>query len=417
MNKLAFAALSCLVFLVPWDNSIAIPGLGSLAQLVGSGALGLSVLGILVSGKLRRPHAVHVLAVLFLLWSAFTLLWTTDFGATMVRTLTYVQLVTMVLLIWQLARTESQQNTLFGCYVLGAYVPALDTIRNYLMGTPINSANATRFSATGFNANEVAIILVLGIPMAWYLALSTRSRIYALVNACYVPVALVAALLTASRGAFVAVPASLLLIPGSFPRLSARAKFGLIGLVVASILIVGAVVPSASWQRVGATTAMISEGNFSQREIIWRDALQVSRDYPVAGIGAGAFLSQPIHEIREPTHQTFLSVLTGQGIIGLALFVSMFVVVFSSIPRMRDLKRKFWIVLAVTLVIALLPRDWDYRKQPWFVLGVLAAQGARARRNDSKLVAPRQVVRPFQPLPDPHPMRDATLDGLRQRHR
>src|SRR6476660_8639784 len=88
MDKLAFAALSVLVFLIPWDNTVAFPGLGSLARLVGAGALGLSIMATLLSGKLRRPQAFHVLAGLFLGWSALTLLWTASFESTFVRTLT-----------------------------------------------------------------------------------------------------------------------------------------------------------------------------------------------------------------------------------------------------------------------------------------------------------------------------------------
>jgi O-antigen ligase len=358
---------------------------------------------VVLSGKVRRPNAVHVCAALFLLWSACTLFWTTSLNATMERTLTYAQVVLLAFLIWQHARTPERQNTLFESYVLGAYVPAIDTIRHYIIGTPINASNTTRFSATGFNANEIAIILVLGIPMAWYLALSTKRRAYALINGLYIPVALVAALLTASRGAFVAIPASLLLIPASFPRLSDRAKFGLIAIAVASLVALGLMVPTASWQRVGATAAMISEGDFSDRQLIWRDALDVIRDHPIVGIGAGAFLSQPlggVAEVREPTHQTFLSVLTGQGFVGLTLFVSMLAVAFSSILRMRGLQRQFWIALGLTLLISLLPRDWDFRKQPWFVLGMLTAQGALVQRAKSRVAAPRHVVAPLQSTPE-----------------
>ena len=377
MDKVAFAALCLLTFLIPWDNTIALPGLGSLAQLVGIGALGLSVLAVVASGKLRRPHAVHVLAAAFLVWSASTLLWTISLEATLVRTLTYIQVITLMLLIWQQARTEGRQNALFASYVLGAYVPAIDTIRHYVAGQSINPS-AIRYSATGFNANEMAIILVLGIPMAWYLALSATRRIYTLAFLCYVPVALVAVLLTASRGAFVALPVALALIPWSFRRLSTRARFAVLAFLIALIGGVGILVPSASWRRLGETRSEISEGDFSERGSIWRGGLQIVLDYPLGGVGAGAFeaATQPLRGRRLPPHQTFLSVLSGQGVIGLGLFLSVFVVAFSYIPKMQNLQRKFWVVLAATFMIGLMPRDWDFRKPTWFLLGVLTAQAA-----------------------------------------
>ena len=246
MNKAAFAALSVLVFLIPWDNTVALAGVGSLARVVGVGALGVAVMGALLSGTLRRPQTFHVLAGLFLVWSALTLLWTNSFESTLVRTLTYLQVITLIFLIWQYARTELQQNTLLGCYVLGAYVPAIDTIRNYFAGITIDPSTI-RYSATGFNANEVAIILALGIPMAWYLALSTARRGYWLLYVCYVPLALVGVLLSSSRGAFLGLLVALLFVPWSASWLSRRARVGLVGLLVISTCVVYLMVPTASW--------------------------------------------------------------------------------------------------------------------------------------------------------------------------
>ena len=188
--------------------------------------LGLSIFSILTSGTVRRPHAFHVIAAGFVVWSISTLWWTADFEATRVITGTYVQVAVLAWLMWQHARTESRQHALLASYVIGAYVPALDTIRSYLRGDSI-SGSATRFAATGFNANEVAIILVFGIPIAWYLAMLTRQRLAAVVYACYLPVAVVAVLLTASRGAVVAGATALLLIPWSLHRLSLRARLGM----------------------------------------------------------------------------------------------------------------------------------------------------------------------------------------------
>jgi O-antigen ligase len=291
-------------------------------------------------------------------------------------------------------------------------VPAIDTIRHYFAGVTIGPSSMVRYSATGFNANEVAIILALGIPMAWYLAVSTDEPIYRLLNVCYVPLALVAVLLSGSRGAFLGLLVALLLVPWSTGWLSRRARVGLIGLLVVSTCLIYVMVPTASWKRLAQTETEIADGNFSGRGEIWKSALQVFMDHPVAGFGAGAFEDAGSRDRPAiNSHQTFLSVLTGQGLVGFGLFVSMLAVACNSIRWMRGLQRRFWIVLCLSLFIALLPRDWDFRKQPWFVLGLLTAQGALTRRMDARMATPTPPVGRLHAVP----AMGIAREGLRHR--
>lgn len=386
MNRAAFAALAILIFVIPWENTVAFSGLGSIARLAAAFATLLGVVSVVASGTLRRPHVFHVLAVGFLLWSAMSILWAINSATSLTRTTTYLLVVIMAWLIWQFARTESRQLTLLQAYVFGAYVPALDTLKNYIAGT---SVRTMRFAATGFNPNEIAMILVLAIPIAWYLHLSLRKGPLPLVNACYIPVAMLAVLLTASRGAFISALMALLLVPWSLQRLSVRARVGMVGLLVASMIVIGSMVPPEIWARIGETAGKIEEGDLSDRQLLWEAAVGVFAEYPVAGVGAGGFehAAQPLEGREVPPHNTFLSVLVGQGLVGLTLFLGMFAAAFRPIPRMPGLQRKFWIVLALTLLIGLLPRSWDYRKPTWFILGILIAQSALVRHREAPLAA------------------------------
>jgi O-antigen ligase len=387
MNTAAFWALAAMIFVIPWENTLVFPGLGSIARLVAVVATLLGVCSIIVSGRVRRPHIFHVLGSSFLLWSVFTLVWTINIATTRERTMTYALAVVLTWLIWQLAATEARQFLLLQAYVLGGYVPAVDTLRLYVSG---NSWQKMRFAATGFNPNEIAMILVLGIPMAWYLALSVRRRSIALLNACYIPLALLAVLLTASRGGFLSALAALTLIPWSLQRLSVRARLGMGVLLLGSMLLIAAVVPQESWDRIGETAGNIEEGNFTKRELIWDAALELSLQHPIIGIGAGTFVhaAEPLLGRDVTPHQTFLSVLVGQGLVGLGLFLAVLVAAVWRVFSLRGLQRKFTIVLALTLFIGLLPRTWDYRKPMWFALAVITAQSALLRRRDSSFVHP-----------------------------
>jgi O-antigen ligase len=381
VDRAAFLALCVLTFLVPWDNTVVFAGLGSLSRLVGAGTLGLGLASVLTNQRVRRPHLFLVIAAAFVMWSALTLLWTTNLPATEERVLTYLQVLLFGWLIWQYARTEERQHRLLVAYVLGAYVPALDTIKNYVQGASFFGMG--RYTASGFNPNEIAFILALGIPVAWYLTLLARSWLRAAVFALYVPLTMMVVILTASRGALVAALCGLLLIPWSLSKVSMPRKLIMTPVVIVAIVAVTTLVPSASLERLEGTARDIAEGELAGREVIWATALQQFNTRPVSGVGAGAItgsvgriVTYAAFDAPISAHQTFLEVAAGQGLIGLSLFIAAVVAAFAGTLKMRGLQRKFWAVLALTLFVGLLPRTFDYRKPLWFFIALAAAQSA-----------------------------------------
>jgi hypothetical protein len=70
--------------------------------------------------------------------------------------------------------------------------------------------------------------------------------------------------------------------------------------------------------------------------------------------------------------------MVGTGLIGLAIFASIFVTAFMPSRGMPSLEKRLRFVLVATLLIGLAPRTWDYRKPLWLIFGVFAAQGAVA---------------------------------------
>ena len=80
-----------------------------------------------------------------------------------------------------------------------------------------------RYTATGFNVNDVGLTVALGIPVAWHLAVSEGGskmiRRLRLANYIYIPVAVLAIFLTASRGSLIAAIPAILFVVASLPRL------------------------------------------------------------------------------------------------------------------------------------------------------------------------------------------------------
>jgi len=379
VSRATFVLLWCFVFVIPWEEVVHLPVLGSLPHLVGVVACTVGVLHVLARGSLRPLSWFLALAILFVIWAGASGFWSIDPVATRGRFLTYLQLAALAWLIWEIAWSPDRRRALLEAYVLGGCIAAGGVIRNYLAGTSID-AEAARFSGLNSNPNEIALALVLGLPIAWYLSLSQSDRRIAWRWQLYIPLAITAILLTASRGASMAALVALLLIPWTQGHLRFRTKTVLYVVGVGSLVFASSFVPRASLERLRSTRSNIETGSFGGRGAIWRAGLELVAEHPLAGVGAGAFGAavRPTLGRRLSSHETFLSILVEDGIVGLMLFVMMLAGAMASLPRLPTLQRRFSIVIVAVLAAGSLSAAWDYHKPLWFVLGLLAAQVAPA---------------------------------------
>src|SRR5882762_9066546 len=103
LGKIAFGSLWLLVFAMPWEDAITISGFGTSVRLIGMVTLGLGVLAVVERGRVRRPALGHIVMALFVLLAALSYLWSLFPEGTLIEAFSYVQLFTMVWLIWELA--------------------------------------------------------------------------------------------------------------------------------------------------------------------------------------------------------------------------------------------------------------------------------------------------------------------------
>lgn len=387
MSKAAFWLLWCFVLVLPWDVFGYVPVLGSVPRLVGLVASAAGILYTLARCRVRPLSSFHVFAGLFVLWAGVSSVWSIDPETTRTRVLTYLQLVVLAWLIWEVAWSPARQRALLQAYVLGGCVAAIITIHNYLSGADYLSGfgwaapldtGAARFAALNQDPNELGLTLALGLPMAWYISLSQPHRRIAWLWQLYLPLAIPAILLTGSRGSFLTMLVALMIIPLTQERLRLRTKAALYALAAGSLVLAGSVVPSTSLERLGSTRADIEAGYFGGRGRIWRAGLEVAREHPIVGVGAGAFevALEPTLLRERAAHQVLLSILVEDGIVGLCLFLAMAVAALKPLRQLPPLQRRFSTILFLALAIGSLSLSWDHRKQLWFVLGILAAQAA-----------------------------------------
>jgi O-antigen ligase len=297
-------------------------------------------------------------------------------------------------------------HNLLQAYVLGAYVAALATVYNYLAGAGIEKTY-NRFAAQGFDANDLGMLLALGLPMAWYLASAVPSGLQRWGNRGYFLVAILALLLTGSRGALVASLVALSVVPFTIGHLRTGVKVA--GLVIIILAAVAAIrfVPEKSFERLSSTTTEISEGTLTGRLVIWQRGLALVPERPLHGYGpAGWFPSVGFIGLRiRSSHNTYLSILVEEGLIGLLLYLSMFAVVLRRLRALPSFERKVGTALMATLMTAILPLNWDVYKASWLVLALLAGWAdVLARSHPAPVRAPTSRTPLRRPRVGPTPV-------------
>jgi len=394
MITIAYAAVWFFVFSVPWENIIVVPGFGAASRVTGVLALGCTLAVTVMSGRIRRWHLFHFAAFLFLMWAAVELFLFHADQRLPYKFWTYVQLFAVVWMMWQIAQTPSRQYGLFFAYVLGAFVAAVDTVFVYRreVGT------VRRFAAEGFNANDLAMILALAIPMAWYLAAKYRQPILRWICRAYLPIGLVALGMTGSRGGLLAGVVGLSLIPLSMTKLSPGRLAAAMVILCATGVAATKYVPDTAIQRLATTRSEMQEGQLGGRKKIWRAGWQAFLRRPFMGYGTSSFISAirpALGANAMVAHNSFLSVLVEQGIGGFLIFMTMLAAVYSAIRTLVGLERRFALVLMATLMIAMLPLSWEDNKSTWVILAALLglAETWRVVRNTSG--APPAPAVPF----------------------
>jgi O-antigen ligase len=271
----------------------------------------------------------------------------------------------------------------------------------------------------------MAMILALALPMAWYLGMNYRQPLLRWVCRAYLPLGLLALGLTGSRGGLVTAVVGLLIVPLSMTTLSPARLATAIAVLGLSGALAVAYVPNTMVQRLATTRESVEDLSLGGRFRIWRAGVRAFAQRPLTGYGAGAFkraASPWMAGEERVAHNSYLSVLVEQGLVGFLLYSAMFAAVFLALLDLPPPERRFALVLLATLATAMLPLTWEDSKPVWFILAALLglARGQvpwRGRRAPQPwthvagpMAPPPRVQRPRQPLTGP--IRNADSGGM-----
>jgi len=382
MERLAWILLAVFVFTIPWEKSVWIPGIGTMTRLVGLCALASGIAAAVARRSIRLPNLVLIAAGLFVGWEALTYFWSIDPSASAARAFTFVQLLAMLGLVWDLCRTELAHRQLLHAYVAGAVVAAAYTMVRYALNQP---TYWRRYAAAGFDPNDLGLTLSLAIPLALYLALSSSG-----LTAWFYRVAVVfieaAILLTASRTALIVATVAFAFVFLTW-RESSRLQ-RICGVVLLILLGAGALVfaPRAARDRLATLPGEMSAGTLHNRTRIWKTGLKALKQHPLLGVGAGAYPEAvkpwlgvpalPGHEYV--AHNSFLSVLVESGLIGFGSFACLLSACALFIWSLRGPGRALWATTAGVWAIGASKLTWEHRKPTWLIIGLITTAWARA---------------------------------------
>lgn len=371
MRSIAVWVLLILIFTIPWENAITLSGIGTLTRVMGLVLITMWLLAILAKGRIRKPNLFHLVFLLFIQVNIVSIFWTHDITATKERIISYIQLFIFVLILWDLFDKQNIFQAGLQAYVLGAYVSIIGILYNYYNGVVVSPYGFNRNTGVNINANDLALILSLGIPVAWHLAIINANRtkgfILKIVNYAYIPAAFFSIVLTGSRmSLFVMVPV-LVYILGTIRQLKIGIRLLVFSTLIGAMIALQNYIPQSSIDRFTTIGASIAERDLGGRVAIWFAASSVFSAHPLLGIGGGSLPAI----IGGVAHNTFLSVLAELGFIGFILFILVLAtVVYCAIHQSKKYSA-LWLTILLIWAIGVSTLTWEAYKPTWLFMSLI----------------------------------------------
>lgn len=364
-----------LLFSIPFETvPLGVPGSASLTKLVGL-ALPL-VAWPLPSVCFRRPprafwcFAAALLAVIVLGCFQPRILW----PAIVRQVFTSAQLLVTFWISWSLMRDPRiAERTLL---VLGASCTTLASLQ--VLGITETHQNPERTSVLGFNPNEVAAILSIGLLVLIGLAYgrregSAKRRRLALVGLVLVGGVIVS---LGSRGASLALAMGLLGLLFKRTTLPSRLVLILGGVGMVGLLVVASYNSEPirlRWERT------IQRGDLAGRDAIYAKAWPMFMERPIFGWGPVTHYHQLGYrlglETRDP-HNTYLWVLNESGLFGAIPFlVGLGLCWRAAWVARRGAEGGLPIALMICISAVSMKGTYHFSKVFWIVLAYVLASG------------------------------------------
>ena len=380
MRRFVYALSLIMIFTIPWEGAFHLPGLGTGATVMGLVVGACWLVTVAITGRMREPVTYLIALGIFIAWTTLTTFWSADPTESMGAVLLWLQSFVFVYILWDLYRTKAALLAGLQAYVLGSYAAVGGAVLNYLNHNAFYT-HMDRYSLGDTNPDGYGFIIALGIPVACYLAASAETpRVLRFLNYGFLPVAFLGIALSGTRTASVGAAVGLLYGFATLTRLRLVTRVAVVALLAVALLALLPIVqPLRSFQRLGTTGTEVAQGDLNGRTELWREGFNAFLEHPVLGVGTDMYRS--VSALSKVAHNSYLSVLVEEGLIGLVLFVAILGIVVWQVRLLSRWDRNFWITVLVVWAIGASTLTWEQRKTTWlFLTFVVAAAAAGARR-------------------------------------
>jgi O-antigen ligase len=325
-GRFAYGALIAFLFVLyanpgNWFNGLQDVGFAKVAAALALVALGGSWL--LYNRRLTVGGwpGLSLLALFALV--GFSALWSYWPRATLETFTDGLKYLAIFLVVTNVIDSPRRLRGVVAAIAIATVVPAFGAIFSYLHGEHLVEGNRAGWIGVFGNPNDLAYFLVIGGAMALTARDGSRRRATRLFYlALLLPIG-VAILLTQSRGGMIASGVVLLL----WALRSVRRAPAIVGvaLAVGCVLCLG---PSDVFEHRMETSVAFGEDLSARGRIdAWRTGLEMARERPLTGVGAGAFMIAwpdfapgDVGPVRTE-HNTFIQLIGELGFPGLLLFL------------------------------------------------------------------------------------------------
>lgn len=342
-HRLAFAGLfifTLFLYMRPNDLFPEIFGTFPIVRIIAISTLVAYFISKVTNGErlMIWPIEMKMLAVITLLGIIFIPIAAAPQESIDLLLDTFLKVVAIFVLMINLINTSERLRLLWKMVVICGGILALIAINSYLAGD-----FAYKFQGEGFriggpkgffrNPNDLAVVLVLLLPLAVAMALIQKGMARVVYFACAVLLT-TGVVVTFSRGGFlglVAVGAVLLWKVGRGNRFVTTLAFTIILGVFMSM------VPGSYANRVVSIfdQSQDTTGSGQARRDLLERATAVASNHLVIGVGMGNF---HIYSLREQVaHNSYLEISSELGVAGLIAYL---ILIFASLRSMRRVERE-----------------------------------------------------------------------------
>ena len=313
---------------------------------IGSAAIVIGLAGLFISGqKLRGSEPMKWYAI-YLGWALVTMPMSMGFAMSWTAWTDSLKILLIMFLAMNAIQSKKQHRLITLAWLaMFAFYPVRGTLFNFLTGQ--SSFGRYGWNFTFANFNDLAALTL--IPMALTLdRLRTPDKkwikLCAFAGLLVLPFMII---ITQSRGGMLGAAAFLLFL---FARSRYRLRLGM----AVALMGVGAFLfaPKSVWDRVAGMQNLTSvetigdaDSSAEQRWLIWQVASEVIINNPVFGVGIGAYglahqqyarsnVEWNFARGRRDTHNTFLHIMAENGLVGIGLFMMVFISSWRSLSKL-----------------------------------------------------------------------------------